>query len=537
MRPKLKVAVPDPARFAHLFSVLSKWLNVEIVTQRSSNSRSDDGNWFDARITFCRIPAEVQSALSTSGRDRLILFADEKARLRSTSVKFSASPQLPIALRRQQLEQSVESSLPDICIGEVLAHAGEPIWTSVREHDRSTEFAVEALPELQPDQLLFDHLQLPKWTGLIPLITFLRRITRDTQWIAPPLRACVMIDDPNLHWSSYGYVKYATLARQAKKQGYHMAFATIPLDAWLIHPSTAALFRENSAQLSLLIHGNNHTRNELARSYTNRTRQALIAQSLKRIEHLERTARLQVPKIMAAPHSAFSEEFASELLRQGYEAVCVSFELLRRFNSRTWPVCFGLEPASFLAGGLPVIPRFSVGNGCRKAALLAAFLNQPVIPFGHHEDLAGDPSAVSEAIAYISTLGPVKWCDLAQIARTNYSYRLSSKSLQLRMYSRHIEVSVLPEIQTVSVARPWLESDDGAEILEMRMGAENWQRVSEAEVTLPTNREGAARRVEFRSISQLPTDYHQMPSQPLQAWAIVRRMLTEVRDRCYGSGG
>jgi hypothetical protein len=64
-----------------------------------------------------------------------------------------------------------------------------------------------------------------------------------------------MLDDPNLHWRTYGYVDYAQIAAHAKIHNYHMSFAMIPLDTWYVHKPTALLFQQNRNQISLLFHG------------------------------------------------------------------------------------------------------------------------------------------------------------------------------------------------------------------------------------------------------------------------------------------
>ena len=71
-------------------------------------------------------------------------------------------------------------------------------------------------------------------------------------WVSPPVRACFLFDDPNLHRPTYGYVRYHDLVEEADRHDYHVSFAMIPLDGWFTHHATARLFRERSDRLSLL---------------------------------------------------------------------------------------------------------------------------------------------------------------------------------------------------------------------------------------------------------------------------------------------
>ena len=85
-----------------------------------------------------------------------------------------------------------------------------------------------------------------------------RRAAGAHRWQAPPLRASFRLDDPNLHWPSYGHVRFRELAQDAKRRGYHVAMATVPLDAWMVHPGARDAFARHPDSLSLIIHGNNH---------------------------------------------------------------------------------------------------------------------------------------------------------------------------------------------------------------------------------------------------------------------------------------
>src|SRR5690348_10932331 len=87
----------------------------------------------------------------------------------------------------------------------------------------------------------------------------------------------------NLAWQRYGYVDFKQIAANAAEENYHVSFATIPLDSWFTHMRTAELFRTSSKYLSLAIHGNNHTRKELARNYTKPERLCLLNQAIRRI--------------------------------------------------------------------------------------------------------------------------------------------------------------------------------------------------------------------------------------------------------------
>jgi hypothetical protein len=532
MKKRIIVATREPARVNRLLSVLAEWLEINIIVKDF-----DADSLGAAQVVFCRPSDDLQFG-SSATTDRLILFCSEADADERSPVTFSDSQHLHPALRQQQLQQCVRGELPAICEGEVLATAGGSlVWTTFHQQGHATEFAMEALPPLQPHELLFDQLQSSQWTGLLPLMAFLRRITQDQAWVSPLLRACFMFDDPNLHWPTYGFLDYAVLAHHAKRYNYHVAIATIPLDAWFVHSAVARLFRENTSHLSLLIHGNNHTRNELGRSYGDETSEGLIAQSLKRIARLERVSNLRVSRVMAAPHSACTADVAAQLLRQGFEAVCISHDLLRRSNPTVeWSPLFGLEPAEFLADDLPVIPRFHLSKKCTISMVIAALTGQAIIPFGHHQDLADELNLLAGTCENINRMGlEVQWCNLTRIARTNYKHRVSGTTLQLKMYSRYIEVQIPAEIETVEVYRPWHRQEQTGGTLQMRVNGESWTQTDGGRISFPQEN-GRARVLEIRSVALGSVDYRQIESQPLHPWAIMRRLLTEARDRCHLNG-
>ena len=96
------------------------------------------------------------------------------------------------------------------------------------------------------------------------------------------------------------------------------------------------------------------------------------------------------------------------MARSGVEALCIS-------NPRPWLASpppeqplIAWEPADFV-GGLPLLPRYRLDKP-RDDLVFRAFLDQPLILYGHHQDLAGGLDALSGAAAEINSLGDVRWC-------------------------------------------------------------------------------------------------------------------------------
>jgi hypothetical protein len=159
MKKRIIVATREPARVNRLLSVLAEWLEIDIIIKDFSTDTQGA-----AQVVFCRPEDRLQFGFSAA-TDRLILFSGEEKNDERSQVTFSDSQHLVPALRGQQLAQRVRGGLPPICDGEVLATAGRSlVWTTFHQQGQGTEFAMEALPQLQPHGLLFDQLRSAQWT-------------------------------------------------------------------------------------------------------------------------------------------------------------------------------------------------------------------------------------------------------------------------------------------------------------------------------------------------------------------------------------
>jgi hypothetical protein len=341
-----------------------------------------------------------------------------------------------------------------------------------------------------------------------------------------------MFDDPNLHWSSYGYIDYEVLTRHAAAHNYHVALAMIPIDTWFTHRATVSLFLENRRALSLLVHGNNHTFRELACNYSMAQSQGLAAQALMRIRHFERRLGMRVARVMAAPHGACTEPMANSLLRSGFEAACISHGSLLRHNpGKALQNRFGWGPSEFLGDGLPIIPRFRMSSDCAQNAVFGALTGQPIVPVGHHQDLRGGLGLLEDIAQQINRLGAVEWCSLERMARTNFLSRESGKGMALTMYSRQIEVQVPAGVEELIIQRPWPQRDLGAETIELHSLGQPVRVLQTSEPTVFRIRSDGPTNVVVKvlpSTTLVPSDIKVPRVGP---WACLRRILAEGRDR------
>jgi hypothetical protein len=469
----------------------------------------------------------------------------ERVHCGSANVDFGRTPCLHPYFRGQTLiDEDVKEFVPISPLPDdemVASKDGHVLWIYRPVGRSGIDFLAAGPPKLADDRYLCEFLQPGQFLRLLPLFHFLQEVTKDIAWKVPPLRACLMFDDPNLHSPSYGYINYRDLVQHAINNNYHVSLATIPGDAWRVHSETASFFRKNPSRISLLIHGNNHTGKELATPGPDAHKQALLAQALRRIERFEKNSGLEVSRVMAAPHSACSEDMLPFMRRMGYEAVCIPWDSLFRYNpDHRWSPTTGLDMVDFQGCGLPVMTRIRVRpewNPQLKAypdwktgIILSAFLSQPIIPLGHHQDAGNGMELLAEVADTVNRLGNVVWTDMKGITRSNYMTRLEGGILRIKMYSRSIAVQVPEGVEEILVERPWMAEEGETEMLLFNRVGKETLKLTAGRVTMGIPVQ-PLEAIELTTVPNNMLHYSDIPSPPFRLWPIARRLMTEGRDR------
>jgi hypothetical protein len=385
------------------------------------------------------------------------------------------------------------------------------------------------LAELGGGQTLRDHLCPGSFMGLLPLLHFLGQLLGDRGWKLPPPRAAFVIDDPNLHWPSYGFLKYPQLAEHASRHGYHLAFATVPLDGWRVDARAVASIREHPRALSLLIHGNDHVARELAGLDSDQSAEAAMAQALRRIATLEHASGLSVARVMAPPHGVCSEAALRAMFRLGFEGACISRPYPWRDGLPAPSPLAGWHPAELVAGGIPVAPRQAL-TVPREDLAFRALLGQPLILHGHHADFADGLGLLEQAAADINDLGEVRWGALDGVAGRACATRTVDGLLLVQMYGRRVSVDIPQGIATVRVLAQEPLGGAGWHVVRHRDG-DSQMSFKEG---LGLSEELAASpggTLELELVAERPLDPLQVAAPRRKAWPLARRLLVEGRDR------
>jgi hypothetical protein len=404
----------------------------------------------------------------------------------------------------------------------VLAQSGgEPVWTAstgprVRHAVRS------ALPELGEHDVLYALLSQRPLTS-IALLQFLRAITAPVGWRPAPLRATFVFDDPNLRWRSYGHINYARLAAHAADHGYHASMAMIPLDASRPHQPTVDLFRAHRERLSLVVHGNDHTRAELLAPREELAARAIAAQAIRRITRFERSAGLTVDRVMTPPHGLCSKSMARALGAVGFDALAAIHPLPWTAAPPSAPPLAGWRAAQFV-GGCAVVPRIPLESSEADIAM-RAFIDHPLLVYGHHQDLAGGLERLALAADRINGLGEVSWTSVGAIVNANFETRLLGSRLLVRPLARRVVLPVPTEVDSLVVEAPTDALADGP-LSSYSIDGE-LHRFDEP-LSLPPMYGGS---VELTLHGSRDVDPRTVPQPAWRPWPTARRAAAELRDR------
>jgi hypothetical protein len=400
------------------------------------------------------------------------------------------------------------------------AGTGAAVWTRARGR-ASVDTVGCALPELAQDQVL-SSLLWRHTVVVVALVSFLRAVSAPDGWQSPPVRAAFLFDDPNLRWRSYGFIDYRQLVEHADTHGYHASMAMIPLDAGRPHRPTVSLFARRRDRLSLVCHGNDHVKQELLRPREPDDALAMAAQAMRRIERFEQRAGLRVDHVMTPPHGLCSENVTRALGAVGFDALCAIHPIPWTGEPPPSALLAGWEAADFVAG-CAVIPRRTLDCSAAEIAL-HAFLDHPIVLYGHHDDLAHGLEPLADAAARVNRLGDVRWMALGDMALTNHLQRVRGDDVAVTPFARRLRVAPPAGARTLTVHEP--REAYGAPSLE------GWSLGSG-----PVLAFGARATVDQPGPLEVrlrgPRDVHagQVPAPAWRPWPRLRRAGTEVRDR------
>ena len=448
-------------------------------------------------------------------------------------VCFSEDPLLARPLRGRAIgEASIPGELARLPgeHSQVLARvAGRPVWKAFQSFGVPCFSSAYPLAQLGELETLREHFGPGRFMGLLPLLHFIDAVLGAERWTLPPPRAAFVVDDPNLHSLSYGFLRYRELPSHAARHGYHLVLATVPLDGWHVDRRAAALIRQNARSLSLAIHGNDHLARELGRLGDDCQAEAAIAQAMRRVRRQERRAGLQIDRVMVPPHSACSQAALRAMFRLGLDGVCINRPYPWRDGMPGPTPLAGWHPAELVAGGIAVLPRRRLDED-REELIFRALLGQPLVLYGHHADFAEGLQALERAATEVRALSGACWGPLRQVAQAGCSSRRAGERMLVRMHARRGSVKVPAGVHSVEVQIP------------VPYGGPAWHRLAHsggvAEVAFDNGWGhtaaipcGGGAQLDLMLMPDAPLSPAVVPAGRARAWPLMRRLATETRDR------
>jgi hypothetical protein len=520
--------VSDPAVIRAIAAVAEIW-NVHFEPDSAGNWSDFDG------IIEVQSELDCQPAAHPVGLP-FLRFSNPNSPLTNLGpeVKIASNQAIPQALRGKALHViEAASELYSVAMQTFecgASIAGHCIWGVSRSAEGTSFIVGTPPPRLDGKRHLSEILNGEKFLHALPLWLFLRSIAKVQRWEVPPLRACLIVDDPNLHRASYGHIDYYELLEFARTRPFHAAMATVPLDSWWVNGAAARLFRENHGVLSLLVHGNDHLHDELAQEQTELECLALLSQSLERTEITERKSGVRVDRVMAPPHGVCSPIMMELLWRKGFEGMTTNrWSLWKHSAPSTLPVNSGFSPADMLSGGLPVVSRFRFKSSiCQNEVCLAALFGQPIVPYGHHKDFSNEMAAVKTAVDSVNALGPVRWMSMREILETNFEWRIEGQTFLVRLFSRRIKCAMPAGTTSLQVSLSPFATGCGKSLTIDWTEGDKYGQISSQfgeQVHVPAM---CRLEISFRA----PTNKLESGTYPRsRPRAVLQRLVSEVRDR------
>jgi len=123
----------------------------------------------------------------------------------------------------------------------------------------------------------------------------------------------------------------------------------------------------------------------------------------------------------------------------------------------------------------------------------------------------------------------VHWHDMKGVSRSNFSQRFDGKILRVRMFTKRIEIRIPEGIQQVFVEKMWTEGTECESLAWQVLGQKMEWSLLRPDETIPAL---SGQKIEIASLpppSLCKIDIKYLKKR--QLWPMVRRQLTEARDR------
>jgi hypothetical protein len=284
-----------------------------------------------------------------------------------------------------------------------------------------------------------DHEMQDHYDRLVPVLIFLRHCFRESCWHGPEPTARLIIDDPLLT-ERYGFLDYGVLLKSMQRSNYGTSIAFIPWNYWRTSRLDAARVFGESSNLSICIHGCDHTNKEFeAEDPALLGRKAGLA--MQRMESQKKRTDAEFERVMVFPQGRFSTAAIPALRANNYLAAVNSTCFPTNTELDDMKVGDSLRPAVTRYNGFPIFYRRYTQSLFDSAFDL--FLGRPALLVEHHEYFRDGVRTLEEFVAELHKLEPaLSWPTLtAQLMRSCLRRSLSNGSVEVQFFTRKFQLS------------------------------------------------------------------------------------------------
>jgi hypothetical protein len=273
---------------------------------------------------------------------------------------------------------------------------------------------------------------------LIPLLVFLRHSFGKTCWHSTQTTARVIIDDPLLT-ARYGFLNYRALLSSMRRERYGTSIAFIPWNYRRTSSRTATDLFGHRPDLSICIHGCDHTNKEF-----DAVDQLLLAQkadlAVERMEQHQARTGLPFERVMVFPQGRFSTDALRALRGANYLAAVNSTCFPTDAGAGTLRIADFLRPAITRFHGFPLFHRRYPRRLVDSAFDL--FLGKPALLVEHHQYFRDGCERLEEFVIGLRNLEPdLVWPTLSSQLMRSCIMRVASRdSLDVQFFTNRFRL-------------------------------------------------------------------------------------------------
>jgi hypothetical protein len=361
---------------------------------------------------------------------------------------------------------------------------------------------------------------------LLPALIFLRSAFSRNIWTGKIQTSRLIIDDPTLD-SRYGELDFERLFASMNSIGYKSTIAFIPWNYWRTSASSARWFQERRDQISVCIHGCDHTGGEFGTN-NEQLLTHMCQLSLRRMNEQQQRRGLPFEKIMVFPQGKFSKTAPKSLRRTGYLAA-INSTILPVDRDHQFNVGDLLLPVETRLHGFPIFRRHYPVNEIDFA--LDLFLGRPAFIVEHHGFFKDGWAKLERIAQCMRKYSPdIQWLSLEDAVRKTCWERIDGNRIhRVQFFTDSFEFeNISNEDRRFRFLRPEPDADFVQSILVNGISV-LFERSSEGLLFDLTLEPKQKVHIALRLPVATSTTYSFPPSHHVRV--ATRRLLSEVRDR------